>query len=366
MQSTRRFNRPTAKWMTTLLAVVTTTVFAADCARAQTTTPVDGMVGQVNGQAIYAQTVFETIHEQLGALGRSVSASAFESRSRELIANKLRELIIQKLLLTEAERDLTEQDEQRLQFFLQKQTEELLRALGQTSRILAERESVRLYGKPIDDILEEKRSAVLIQRFIQAKVTPQVVIRRKDVKRYYEDHLDQYRSKTRRVVRLIVANDQPDQTTVADEIEQMLTHGRPYFEIASDPRLNSLRPDDGGLWNGDGEIEGDQAFGGDIDAMMVRLKEGERSQRIAFNQRAAWILVEKITRGKEVSLREAQLQIEKNLRENQRAILFDQYRAEAYTKGNFSDVNEMTESLVKMAMVRYYQPPEMRQAASHQ
>ena len=64
---------------------------------------VDAMVGQVNGKPIYASTVFESIFEQLAALGRSLPRAEFRQRAGQLIEARLGQIVTDALILGEAE-----------------------------------------------------------------------------------------------------------------------------------------------------------------------------------------------------------------------------------------------------------------------
>jgi len=336
------------------LALLAGLVTAA-AAPAQTAVPVDGMVGQVNGRAIYARDVFVQRHEQLEALGKSSHPVTFEIRARELIHGRLQEIVTDKLLLTEAERGLTERDEQAVQFFMKKTIEELIRKLGEGSRALAEQNAMEIYQKPLSGVVDDERAKLLIRRHTLAKLMPKIVIRRKDIERYYHDHYDTFNSDTVRIVRIIAARKASGGSAdaAAAEIEKRLAAGEPFAEVARDESLNVIRAGEGGLWDGDGEIEGDNALGEKSSKILVTLKEGEYAR---VPGEATWIFVERIFPARKRTLRDAQLEIENILLQDQLFLLTHELRAEAFAKGNFTDIDEMTDTLVKIAMVRYYKP----------
>ncbi len=95
---------------------------SADSASSPTPQPaykVAGMVGQVNGQAIYADDVFEPMHEQLRALGQSLSRQDFRQRAEVLIRGRLDQIMTDSLILGEAQRDLSERERQGLKRIMQ-------------------------------------------------------------------------------------------------------------------------------------------------------------------------------------------------------------------------------------------------------
>src|SRR5699024_10537599 len=81
--------------------------------------PVDGMIGQVNGQAIYADAVLKPISAQLKALSKRVSPSEFIKRAKQLIENRLRQIVADNLILGQAMRDLDSNQKKALNHYVQ-------------------------------------------------------------------------------------------------------------------------------------------------------------------------------------------------------------------------------------------------------
>jgi hypothetical protein len=308
------------------------------------------MVGQVNGLAIYAKDVFEELHPTLERLATTERRRVFEETALNLIVGRLTMIVTDKLLLGEAEHDLNENEQQALRALVQKRREELLRQLGGGSRMLAEQEALRRHGKTLDELIEEFRAQMLIRRLMAIKLDPKIHVRRKDVEKYYNDNPQRYNAPPSRSLRLILANE-----NMADEIDTLLAQGTPFIEVASNERLNARQPAAGGMY-----IENDPGtvFFGDpaVDAAILALEEGRHTPRITLGNKPAWVYLDKLHKGASKTLREAQLEIEQILREEQRRILTLQYRDDIFARGSYTSIDEMADRVLAIAVARYLVP----------
>ena len=305
------------------------------------------MVGQVNGKPIYANTVFEPIVEQLAALGRSLPPREFQARAHQLIQGRLSQIIADALLLGEAENGLTAQEHAGLRNILKQQREELIRFWGKGSVAVAEENLVRQTSRSLDDTLTETRQRMLVQRYLQQKLLPKIHVRRKDVERYYTEHINEYQPPVSRTLRLIYVKSNQD----ADQIDRLLSEGTPFGQAASSP-LNQYRPDAGGLMSE--QAVGDQVFSqAPLNEAMRMLQPGEHSQRIETEGRYWWVAVESIERPEGRSQTEAQLEIEDLLRRQQFQQLTQRYRQDLFKTGSYNSIETMGQALLEIAMSRF-------------
>ena len=265
----RRFNA--SQWLWVLLAAC---VVAPVHARSY---HVDAMVGQVNGRAIYTREVLEPIHEQLATLGRELPPETFRARAATLIASRLSAMVTDALIYGEAQRDLSDIERHGLTSAVQRQREQLLREYGQGSPAVAEANLLEQTGLTLDETLEQWRQTAVIQRYINQKIRPKVNVTRKDVKRYYDEHQDQFNPPATRTVRVIQVTNQQD----AGAISQMLEAGTPFELAAADP-INTFRRDSGGLM---GDMAGDQLFADpDINDATLKLRARELRRPIRIRR----------------------------------------------------------------------------------
>ncbi len=342
----------------TEVAVTSPAAPASNTPPAQATNPdappatltMDAMVGQVNGRAIYASTVFEPINAQLAALGRTLPPSIFRQRATELIVGQLQTLVTNALILGEAERDLTRQEQYGLLEMLKSRRSELLRQFGGGSVALADKNSLESTGKNIDEQVNEFRDQVLIGRYVNNKVRPRINVSRKDIERYYDTHRAQFNPPAGRTIRLIMTSDPGN----AEHISKLLASGKSFDEVASQS-INQYRASNGGMWPN--RIEGDKFSNiAPLNEAMLKLQAGEHSARIEADKRFWWVKLESYESGKGRTLDEVQLEIRNLLETQQRDALGLEFRHKLLTEGSYNPIDQMTTRLVDIAMSRYSQP----------
>lgn len=309
---------------------------------------VDGMVGQINGRPIFADTVFhgdDPIHDQLAALGRRLARPVFRVRARELIQSRLRQMLLDSLILAEAERDLTDPQRQGLRYTLQKRREELVRLYGRGSEAAARENILAQTGRSLDATLEDFRKAVVVREHIRAVIDPKINVTRRDVERYYRDHLDQFQPEATRDLRLIHV-DTPEQ---AEEITRRLGAGQTFAQVA-DSEVN-LFTATGGLF--EGAIGERPLRYPALNEALAPLAEGEHAGPIAVDDDFWFVYVESIEAPEQRSLMDVQLDIERTLKVRQRQSQTDRYYKQLLAGTDPRAVSRMTGSLVEIAVNRY-------------
>ena len=215
--------------------------------------PLDAMIRQVNGRAVYASTVLGNIDEQLRALGRDLPPRQFAQRARELIKGQLEQHVMDSLLLGEAMRDLSPGEQTGLQIMVQREREKLLRERGRGSLAVAEAAIREATGKSLEQTLEEFRQRVVLQRYLRQKLLPRINVTRRDIERYYTEHPEQFTPTATRDLRLIRV------TTEADAffVKQQLDDDRPFEELAGS-EMNTFKRSAGGEM---AAAQGNEPFG---------------------------------------------------------------------------------------------------------
>ena len=118
----------------------------------------DAMVGQVNGHPIYTNTVFDPIEQQMVRLGQDLPRLEFRQQVEALVISQLRRIVTERLLLGEAERDLSEQEQQALRNVLKELREQTIRQFGQGVSGLADQRLRREANQTLDEKMEETRT----------------------------------------------------------------------------------------------------------------------------------------------------------------------------------------------------------------
>lgn len=312
-------------------------------ARAQITS---ALVGQVNGNPIYAREVLEPMDAQLAALARQHPPREFMQLTQRQIAQRLEQLIIDALILGEARRTLSQRDRTIIDYITQKQREELIRKYGQGSMTVADDTLEQTTGKGLDQTLEDFRQRQIVTRFMQVRVMSQINVTRRDIERYYHDHPELFNPPPVRTVRVIrVASSEE-----LAEVERALEAGEPFAEVAG-RETNLFRRDEGGLW---GEVKGEPPFAdARVNEAVLSLEAGAVSEPIEVDG-AWWVVhVERIVDPPKVSLVEAQPRIERALKEARFQAASNRLRREFFQTGSYTPVNQMGTTLMRIAAARY-------------
>jgi hypothetical protein len=145
----------------------------------------NAMIGSLKGEPIFLTDIFRPIDGDLRELAAtSASAAAFEAAAKPLIRNSLTELEREILIVSVAESKLTEQDKDRIQFFLEGEKKRLLASYGGVAAA-AER-ALQAFGSSIARELRVRRRVVVTQLYREKYFWPLVVVTGDMVRNAYE------------------------------------------------------------------------------------------------------------------------------------------------------------------------------------
>ncbi len=314
---------------------------------------IGGMVGQVNGQPIYASEVLEPLDDMLTTMGRQHSRESFRrvivrpmQDGTRVIPDRLWSIVMNTLILAEAERDLSDQEQFFVNNMLKERREELLRqSLG--SLTLANARTRQRTGRDLTEELDEQRKAMIVGRYVHQKLDPKLNVTQRHIKQYYRSHVEEFNDPPGRTLRMI----RTSKARHANRIDEMLAAGELFSKVASLP-LNEKNPQEAGLYSE--RAAGDRIFGIEsLNEAALGLAEGEHSPRITVGNQHVWLYVEKLHPGRQVTLQDAQRNIRNRLRQVQYSHLFNEYREKLRSEGSFTPVEQMTEVLVDVATSLY-------------
>ena len=314
---------------------------------------VDAMVGHINGEAVYADEIFDVnLVAQLESFGRRYDGEEFRKYASVAIMDRLQGIVINTLILGEAERNLKEAQRRQIEGRINAEREELLRFYGQGSIAKAKAEFRKDRGKELDRHLVDFREELVIGSYIRSKVMPKIVVNQRDVERYYEDKKEKFNQPDQRAIRIIRATDE----AAVQQIEARLKKGEAFDKIAANPELNSYNPDNAGIFNGGEPIPGEKVIGiAPVNEALLPLEAGQHAGPILAGENRFFVQVVSFEPGVSVSLAEAQIVIEKTLRSAQFEKHALRFRMDLLKRGSYSDPKEMGNKLVEIAYGRYDQ-----------
>ena len=309
--------------------------------------PVEAMVGQIAGQPIYAHRVLEGMEAQLENLGRRLPESEFRQQATNLIGQQVAGLVSSALIEDAAERALTPQQRQGLDFYIRYIREELLRRYGQGSLALAQRNLMEETGLTLQQTLRDRRTQVMINAFFDRELKPLINVSRRDIERYYRDNFDTFNPPTRRQIQLIYADTAQDAAFFREQLEA----GTPFAQLAADDR-NAYGNRDQAL-----SIESNEAmFGGAIDPAVHQLQQGQWAGPLPHRGRQWFVYLQQLDQPARRSLFEAQVDIERELRARQEFELQQQLERRLMQESTFTDIQQMAAAVLDIAVARYSRP----------
>lgn len=312
----------------------------------------DAMVGDVNGRPIYAGAIFKNIGEDVFVrLGQDKNRLEFREQVKELILADLNARITNALILAEAERGLSEQEQMGLLALLQTEREKILAQFGGGVQAIAEEKLRKERGYGLEDEIESRRQRMLTQKYLQEKLYPKINITRREIERYYTDHQAEFNPAPTVTVRLIIVREAGD----ADQVDKALKNSETFESVAR--QHSSFRAETGGLME-PFELKGpigefNSLSFKELNEKVRLLKAGEFSDRTPIAAGFGWVKLEKVVGGDARTLADAQIEIEARLRTLKFNQLSRKYIADLLKNGNYTPIDQMTQGLIDVAMTRY-------------
>jgi len=316
--------------------------------------PINGMVGHVNGEAIYADQIFDiNLAAQLRNYGERFDGENFRTQAAFEIQQRLKDVVVDKLILGEAERNLTDNQRYSINGQIQAERDELLRFYGQGSLSRAEAEFFADRGVELDAYLATRRDELALGVYLRSMILPRISVNQSLVERWYEENIDRFQQPAHRIFRIIrvdsQANPQAQQTVL-----RRLRRGEAFEAVAADPALNIYNASNGGIYNNGEPYAGDYGIE-PVNEALMQLDQGEYAGPVAVGNHHFFVYLVELEPAVSIPLREAQTDIEVQLTNQQYLDHVNRFAQELLDRGGFSDRTEMLAKLLDIAAARYDQ-----------
>lgn len=335
----------------------------------------DALVGQINGLPVFADDLLADLDAQLAALGRRLEPATFRTRAAELIDGSLRERLVNALILGEAERSLTDNQQAGVRLAVAERREELLRRHGRGSLAMARKALLEDTGLSLDETLRQFRDGIITNSYIRQNLNARINVSRREVERFYRDNIETFQPPATRDLDLLWVDD----ASLASAVEARLAAGEPFDQVAADPAVANA-------WAGGRmtTIVGDEPFSRPaVDAAVAGLREaGDWAGPIAQpgpdgspgdvgdvgdvddvddvdnagTQRFWFVYGARVEAPEGRDLLAAQAEIELTLRERQFLRLRQRFVDRLLREGSHTPIEEMAEAVLRIAINRYSRP----------
>jgi hypothetical protein len=312
---------------------------------------IDAMIGQINGRPLYASQLLAGETDQtLRTVGANQPRAQFARLAGELLSTRLSQMVIEELMLAEAESDLTEQQQMGLQAMLRQYREDLISKHGKGSAELADQQMHQQLGYGLAEAVSQRRQDILIQQYIRENLRPRIEVTRREVERFYASHPEQFNPPAEVTMRLMLVTD-PQQ---ADAAAEALATGKPFAEVAQ--QYSTYRSQSGGLREPVAIrlAEYDSLAWPELNTEVRKLSEGQHTPRVQVGpSRWAWAYVEDVQQAQGQTLDAVYLEIERAIERAEFARLDREHREKLLDRSNFTPVDRMLDTLMQVAVNRY-------------
>jgi hypothetical protein len=315
---------------------------------------VDALVGQINGQPVFADEFLEPIEDQLIAEARQKTQRQFAIAAFGIIRDLLLLKVRDALFLAEAESALTPEQQVGLRQFLGLEKERIVAQRGgieeQVRRELAER------GETLEGQLERSKKILLIRDLFQRRIASRVVVSWRDIEREYNRKKWQERFNPPARVRLArIQLPTEAEAERISEAQRRLAAGEPFLAVAE-----SLEDRRCGLW--DQHLIRDQDFSSieyavdELTEKVAELREkGDTVGPFEVGAFTWWLHVASYEKPPKQELYDPDVQriLHAAIRAARIEEEEDRYVERIMDEGIVEKINDMAEQLLTIAVRRY-------------
>lgn len=320
----------------------------------------DAMVGDINGRPVYASAFFADLDARFRAEAARLSRDQFLAQAEQEIRRQLTEEIERELLRAEAIASLPPATREfGVSAFLGnlrgRISDAALRQQG-GSQAQLEQYLRETRGQSLEDYLQEQTEQELIVFQFRNRIESRVNITWREIRAEYERRFGEFNPRPVAVFRWIrVRSGDAD---AIDTIRSALDAGRPFPGVAAMP-ANAYSPELGGLFSRsfDDPIEEASFFNlAEVNARAVTLQPGEWAGPIESGRFTNWVMLERIER-RSSPLYDVQAVIAQQRRSDLTSEELGRYVRRLRERASFTDLDEMTGRLLRIAAERYLPPP---------
>lgn len=311
----------------------------------------DAMVGQVNGQAIYASEIFKTdLDNALSVIAnqvrnRKLTHIQFTEKARGLIHNELMALVRKKIMYAAALRELPPTSGRAIDAYVDQKEQEYIRKFGNGSKTAAEKNYLEKEGRTLEKEMSVFRHNVTVNEFIKKHITSKIHVSKKDIRLFYARNKKMFQKREKIKINLIRSVKPDDILT----INKQLKEGISYLEIAKS-QLNSFNRDSAG------ELDG---LPSNLDNVLIEIKKlentiGKYTAPVEDKNATWWAYISEYDFSPEQSLDQVQLWINNRLRQMQYNKYNAEKRNELFEKSKIKEeIPIMRNNLLNIARSRY-------------
>jgi len=313
---------------------------------------VDAKVGDLNGEPIFANEWLTPLSGRLSAASAELELEEWRLFAGNLIRDRLAGELKDQLLYAEIQSELSAAEKAGLSQVIRNARREQVRRSG-GSETVAGRRLQDANDQTLDSFLRDRERQILVAEKYRREIDDKVQVSQRDIKLFYERNRDEFNPPPiATIYRIRVSTSKSDAIA---EIKRRLAAGE-AFEEAATIEANSM-----------GEISSERSIVGPyeefefysvepLDAAAKSLAVGRVAGPIEHGSSTSWLYLSKLE-DRSVSLYDAQLLIENQLKTSQRRELEQRYIFRLIRRAGLAEFDEIVANLTQIAERWYYAGP---------
>lgn len=311
---------------------------------------VDAKIGDVNNRPVYVSDFLSPLEERLRTEAGKRPRAEWITMARKEIRDRLTTFVEDELLRAEALNKLTpDQRSGVLTFMRQLQNQEISKSRG--SRVEAEERVREKTGKGMDEFMESEKEKNLIQYELRG-IFRKINVSWHDIELAYEKNYELFNPSPTAFLGIIrVAK---DDTADVQLISEALAAGKDFDEAAS-MEQNRYLPEKAGMNAKEfaGTFETSEFFAyEELNDAVRKLSPGATTGPIEAGGSVWWIKLHRVEQ-KSMGLYDAQLGISEGIMKMRQNEARQKYIRRLQERASVSDMDEMTDALLAVAVERY-------------
>jgi len=317
---------------------------------------VDGLVGQINGRPIFAESFLEVLEDRILQIVATRPRATAREEIMLLVNARFEDWVNSELIIAEAESQLSPEQQMGVLAWLRDLQEgEIIRRGG--TRAAAESSLLEEQGLGIEEFLEMRRDRALAVDLLRRRVAPRVIVTSRDIEREFQRRQEEFNpGATIRIGRIWL-----DRERDGDAIElatRRFAEGATFGEVVAELELP-----DGGLWREFrlGQEGADEGIAGlelaeDLRDRLIGLPIDRATESFQQGRRTVWLGILEIDQPPQRTLfdPDVQITIRNALQARGEAIERDRYIKSLRERWIAEDIDEMRFRLIDIALRRYW------------
>lgn len=202
---------------------------------------VDGLVGQINGRPVFAQEFLEPLEASLMLAAANPDRATGKREFVAVIQRSFTRLVNSELVISEAESQLSPEQQEGLFAWLRSMQEEEIAGRSGT-RAEAQKQLEDDLGMSIEEFIAERRDRALADYLLRRKVEPRTIVSWRDVERFYSQNQNVINPPPVIRVGRINLSKMRDGAKI-EEAKRLFADGKSFLEVGA-----ALGLRDDGIW----------------------------------------------------------------------------------------------------------------------